>query len=213
VSCAQQLADLRAQGAHHRDPVRFHYLEVLAQRAQSQQGRVQQLLNNRLAQALAQWRGRFEPSAHPTTPTAHAGASRRPVQPATLPGLLSYLAQHAAEPVQHAAGLALPGPALTRPELKSVHHFRNTWSKLSADRQLTQALNQAPRNAGPINSHMLVLRSLALMREVSPDYLNRFMSYADTLLCLEQNEKEQLLAARVDPDAGSAKKVKVRRAR
>jgi hypothetical protein len=36
---------------------------------------------------------------------------------------------------------------------------------------------------------MLVLRSLALMREISPDYLNRFMSYADTLLSLDQYAK------------------------
>jgi hypothetical protein len=32
---------------------------------------------------------------------------------------------------------------------------------------------------------MLVLRSLGLMRDISPDYLNRFMGYVDTLLVLE----------------------------
>jgi hypothetical protein len=45
---------------------------------------------------------------------------------------------------------------------------------------------QAPQNAGPINSHMLVLRSLGLMRDASPDYLSRFMGYVDTLLFLEE---------------------------
>jgi len=55
---------------------------------------------------------------------------------------------------------------------------------------VTQALGQAPKNAGPINSHMLVLRSLALMREISPDYLNQFTSYVDALLCLDQYDKE-----------------------
>jgi hypothetical protein len=79
----------------------------------------------------------------------------------------------------------------SRSELKTLRNFRNTWSKLSADKQAAQALEQAPTNAGPINSHMLVLRSLALMRDISPDYLNRFMSYADTLLCLDQCEKEK----------------------
>jgi hypothetical protein len=33
---------------------------------------------------------------------------------------------------------------------------------------------------------MLVLRSLGLMRDISPDYLNRFMGYVDTLLCLDE---------------------------
>ena len=31
-----------------------------------------------------------------------------------------------------------------------------------------------------------MLRALQLMQDVSPDYLQRFMSYADTLLWLEQ---------------------------
>ena len=59
------------------------------------------------------------------------------------------------------------------------------WSRLSAEKQVVQALGQAPKNAGPINSHVVALRSLALMRDISPDYLNRFMCYADTLLCLD----------------------------
>jgi hypothetical protein len=71
-------------------------------------------------------------------------------------------------------------------ELKSLRYFRSTWSRLSAEQQLAQALAQAPENAGPLNSHLLVLRALQLMQEVSPDYLQRFMSYADTLLWLEQ---------------------------
>ena len=32
---------------------------------------------------------------------------------------------------------------------------------------------------------MLVLRSLSLMRDLSPDYLNRFVGYVDTLLFLD----------------------------
>jgi hypothetical protein len=35
---------------------------------------------------------------------------------------------------------------------------------------------------------MLVLRSLGLMRDISPDYLNRFMGYVDTLLILDSSQ-------------------------
>jgi hypothetical protein len=42
-----------------------------------------------------------------------------------------------------------------------------------------------------MNSHRLVLRSLALMREISPDYLTRFTAYVDALLCLDQNDKDK----------------------
>jgi hypothetical protein len=84
----------------------------------------------------------------------------------------------------------------------------NTWSKLSVDRQVTQALHQAPANAGPINSHMLVLRSLTLMRDISPEYLNRFISYADTLLCLHPDEMKKQLNAKEAGTGESAKKPK-----
>lgn len=66
-----------------------------------------------------------------------------------------------------------------------VAQFRQQLGKMSVQKQVTQAISQAPQNAGPINSHMLVLRSLGLMRDLSPDYLNRFMGYVDTLLFLD----------------------------
>jgi hypothetical protein len=51
-----------------------------------------------------------------------------------------------------------------------------------------------------------VLRSLALMRDISPDYLNRFMSYADTLLRLDQGEKEKPSSPKKQRPAKAAKK-------
>ena len=60
---------------------------------------------------------------------------------------------------------------------------------------------------------MLVLRSLALMRDISPDYLNRFMSYADTLLCLDQGEKDKLVKEKDAKDKpGNPKKPQVTKA-
>lgn len=86
-------------------------------------------------------------------------------------------------------------------ELKSLRYFRSTWSALSVDRQLAQALAQGPENAGPLNSHRLVLRSLQLMRDVAPNYLQRFMSYADALLWLERAEASGAPAKKTPPPA------------
>jgi hypothetical protein len=69
--------------------------------------------------------------------------------------------------------------------LKALAHFRSTWARLSADRRLTQSQALVPENAGPLNSHHLVHRSLTLMRELSPEYLSRFMSYVDALLWID----------------------------
>lgn len=209
------IASLRSAGANQFDPVRLHYIDVLAKRAIAHQGSVKRMLDARLAQALAAFKERFDQAqcdareavarTVPQYPHAANDLQRLFVagdfkglrqlivilktseQRTSLGALVHQLEQHSLENTD----VRLEVNAGSRSELKTVRNFRNTWSKLSADKQVAQALEQAPKNAGPINSHMLVLRSLALMRDISPDYLNRFMSYADTLLCLDQCEKEK----------------------
>ncbi|MCF8159516.1 MAG: DUF2894 domain-containing protein [Polaromonas sp.] len=198
-----QLADLRLAGADHHDPVTCHYLQVLLERAAGQQGEVRRLLDARLMQALQALRERVEQAQREATPaTARQGK--------TVPqALLGELVHHLAQLVPGQLGASPGGVGLSaagsRPELKSVRHFRNTWSKLSVNKQVAKALGQAPKNAGPINSHRLVLDSLALMRDISPDYLNRFMCYADALLCLEQSDQRRQTQAKKSPRGKSAK--------
>ena len=61
---------------------------------------------------------------------------------------------------------------------------------MGVQKQVRQAVAQGPQNAGPINSHMLTLRALVLLRECSPQYLERFMTHVDTLLRLEDAHKQ-----------------------
>lgn len=209
------IASLRAAGAARFDPVRLHYIETLARHAMAYQGSARRMLDARLAQALAAFKERFE-RAQSDAGEAVAGSVQQYPHAASdlqrlfaagdFSGLQRLVATLKAREQCASLGAlvreleqASPGNADARPEenagsrseLKAIRHFRNTWSKLSVDKQVARALEQAPKNAGPINSHMLVLRSLALMRDISPDYLNRFMSYADTLLCLDQGEGEK----------------------
>lgn len=228
------IAALREAGADRFDPVRFRYIEVLAERARSHQGNVRRMLDARLAQALASFREGFAlaqsdakevlerevrqyPHAARDLQKLHGAgdfkAMRRLVRdmkPAgqaassSLGALVRQLEQRERH-VPDSAGGHLKGHAGLRPELRTIRSFKNTLSKLSVHKQVAQALEQAPKNAGPINSHMLVLRSLALMRDISPDYLNRFISYADALLCLDQGEKEKPAASAKPQKARTAK--------
>ena len=91
-------------------------------------------------------------------------------------------------------------------ELKTVRESRATWARMSVDKQLALAMKQAPKNAGPINSHMLVLRSLAMMQELSPDYLSRMVSYVDTLLFLDPGEKDMPVKRKKAPPAKPARR-------
>jgi hypothetical protein len=209
------IASLQAAGASRFDPVRWRYIEVLAGRAAAHQGNTRRMLDARLAQALEAFKERFDLAQGEAGETVARSVEQYPQaandlqrlfaegdfkglqrlvatlrageQRASLSALVRQLEQHSAEP----ANTRVSGNTSPRVELKTIRNARNTWAKLSVDKQVAQALGQAPKNAGPINSHMLVLRSLTLMRDISPDYLSRFMSYADTLLCLDQGEKEK----------------------
>lgn len=174
----QRIDRLRENGAERFDPVGFRFIEVLSERTDAQQGRARDILDARLRKAIAALQARME--------QAREAAADAPPAAGAPDGSLRALVQRLEALAPAGADVRAPDATAARPELKSVRYFRKTWARLSADKQVTQALNQAPRNAGPINSHMVVLRSLALMRDTSPDYLNRFMAYVDTLLCLEQ---------------------------
>lgn len=101
------------------------------------------------------------------------------------PSPLAALNAHIAQASQAAAS----GTAATRadpwPQLRSARRFRETWERLGAEKTVVQATHRAPENAGPLNSHMLVLRTLGLMSELSPHYLRRFLAHTETLLWLE----------------------------
>ncbi|WP_018989926.1 DUF2894 domain-containing protein [Aromatoleum toluclasticum] len=111
-----------------------------------------------------------------------------------LNGLLAHIGRHTpAGTADHSVdgGQGAGAAFSAQPELKSLSYFRSTWSRLSLERQLADAFAQAPENAGPLNSHFLVLQALGQMRDISPEYLRQFMSYVDALLWLEQADNSR----------------------
>jgi hypothetical protein len=161
------LAALRKAGVARFDAVTLHYLETLNQRLPSLDAEVQKFVRPKLSQTLADLTVRFE-QAPPT-------ARHQPAQKITV--------QKQPDSPLRALVRDLQAHTLSPPPLKAL---QENLSALSVNKQVSQALRQAPQNAGPINSHMLMLRSLELLRELSPAYLQRFMAYADTMLVLEQ---------------------------
>ncbi|MBS1191563.1 MAG: hypothetical protein H6R10_3355 [Rhodocyclaceae bacterium] len=214
IDAAGRMASLRGRGADRFDPVRFRFIEALARRAEGYRGEARRLLEEKLVAALAEYGARFEearveaggilgrmsarfPDAADELSQAYGAgdfsALRRLAAELESPGacrlLADLIAQMASPAPERVGGLAANdfGTSARAPaELKSLTYFRDTWSKLGVEQQLAEALAQAPENAGPLNSHLLVLESLKRMRDISPDYLGRFMAYVDALLWLDQ---------------------------
>ena len=184
------IAAWREQGVHRFDPVRFRFIEALARRTADHRGDARRMLDDKLAKLVAAYGDDVERARCAGHADVHAGKStkrqQRQLPRGALAELVDHIKQHAL-PHTHgsAAGGALSG-VTPFPELKAVSYFKSTWVKLSADQWLTQSMAKVPENAGPLHSHQLVHRALTLMRDLSPEYLNRFMSYVDTLLWLDQ---------------------------
>lgn len=212
AEAAPSLAALRDAGAQRLDPVRFRYLEALSSRLDSVHGEARTLVQRRLQQALADYAARFELAQQ-------AAASQREMQrgmprhaaPAAAERPLAALNRYLRERTRD-AGDGAPNAEFdaefgtpTGAEMKSVRRFRQAWSRIAAEDQVEQAAGRGPVNAGPLNSHMLVLRSLELMRGLSPDYLQHFLSQADALLWLEQAQQKASAPAKPARRSGPRK--------
>lgn len=162
----------REQGADRLDPVRFHRLDALEKRAAAFDGDARALLDARLATLLEGFAEILARAGEAAAASETAQASAQAPARGALGGLVEQLARDAQADRRG-----------VDPEL--IDYFRTMWSKVRTEQQYRQSLDQVPRNAGPLNSNSLVHRSLATMRELSPEYLQQFMSYIDALAWLE----------------------------
>jgi hypothetical protein len=192
----------RSQGADRMSPVRFHRIDALARRAAAHEGEVRRLLDGRLAELIGAYAGDLERAASRSDDAAiqPAEAGVGAGVGAELGGLVGYIAERAALRDGAAASPAAPAPF---PELAALAEFRTLWSKLRIESQLRQSLEQPSEDAGPLNSGRLVQRSLGLMSDLSPGYLQQFLSYVDTLAWIESMNDGGVLALDDSARAGS----------
>lgn len=171
------LESLRQAGAEARDPVRYQYLQALATRIPTQPPAVQVLLAQRLRQGMAACESHLRASA-----AQGPQAGTTPQARSALAQLNHELTARARAQVQQARVEGTPAG----PGLQSARAFGEVWSRIASQQQVAQALDRGPRNAGPLNPHRLMVRTLALMQDLSPDYLRRFLAQTQALAALDE---------------------------
>ena len=230
---APLISALQERGEDRFDPVRFHYIQSLAQRSLSHSTSVSRMLETKTREAIAAYRADFTQAQEQAALVLERAATRCPAreealqhlfercefkalqrlarqaesaarlpdlaaltaridgkQPASdedqpLQSLDDQLRQQEFDALQTATDAAgKPRPAA---ELKAARRLRASLKKRSGDKLVAQALGDIPQDSGPLNPQRLVLHSLETMRELSPQYLNRFVGYMDTLLWLQQS--------------------------
>lgn len=202
-----ELASLQQAGAATRDPIGFEHLRLMVQRLAGQPEAVQQVLAERVEAGLVRAQMRLQAQAQ-----AQIQAQTTPPPSKPQPGPLAALPLHAAWRHGDTATLSAataawrpgtgtgtgtttraPGTSVPRRELHSVDRFRETWAQVAAETQVKQAQRRAPDNAGPLNSHVLVLRALAALQALSPEHLRAMLTQFDALLRLEQATQKPTL--------------------
>jgi hypothetical protein len=168
------LEALRSAGAWRLDPARFHFLEALARRLAGQPEAVRRLLQQKLQAGVANY-------AERVAQEQQGVASKPTAKPRAVCAPLAELNQSLRKE---------PG------ELASVRRFRRAWSSSRSLDQVAQAASRKPANAGPLNSHVLVLDALALMGELSPDYLRRFLVQVESLQWLDAKAAKPVATVR-----------------
>ncbi|MCK0154721.1 DUF2894 domain-containing protein [Alcanivorax sp. S6407] len=86
----------------------------------------------------------------------------------------------------------VPQPVSDGPrELKALTRVRAGQQQQRKRRRIEDALTHTPSDAGPLNSHRLVTRAITALQELSPAYLDHFVTYVDTLMVLEKAGKKR----------------------
>ena len=194
---AETIESLREAGAERLDPVLFHYADALQRRLAGADASVRTILEGKLQRALDTLRARLQgaadsPPVDAGDAAAIAGIVTRAESPDGSGELLALLNEHIRESAGDAGAQhtrrGVPLHDAAGDGLRSASRFRESWGRMRAQEDVEQAIGRRPGEAGPLNSHNLVVGTLVLMRELSPDYLRRFLSTADALLWLEQQK-------------------------
>ena len=176
-SAPAQLERWQAQGHDRLDPVQFAFLQALQQRTLRHDGALRHVLEARLGTLLDAYAARIKAQPKPS------GASKPTATPL--------------------ATLATPRN-LDYPQLPALAEFRARWASLRTESQVRQTLAQeAPSDSGPLNSGMLVHRTLGWMGEVSPGYLQPFVAYVDNLAWLDTLQQRGTLPSRESATPGA----------
>lgn len=193
----------REQGADRIDPIAFHYMAALHRRAAGHGGDTRRVLENKLSALIQAYADDLERAK-----TRGDNRARTPEAPAPgmLRELIGELASRGASGVG-ANAVADAEPSAAFPEMPALDDFRKIWTRVRSDSQMQRSLEPSLTEAGPLNSSRLVHRALTLMRELSPGYLQQFLSYIDALSWLQQTSDSGALGSKETSrhDSGKAR--------
>ena len=176
----------REQGADRADPPRFALMQALAQRAERFDGSVRQRLDARLQQLADAYAAQLAsppPAAKPQPQVMESPMQQLLLQFGDAPRADALASTPTTIAAREGGEAGVDSDIAPLPVLDE---FQQLWTRIRIDGLLRHCLEGLPEDAGPLHSSVLTYRAMALMREVSPEYLQHFVAYTDALSWLEQ---------------------------
>lgn len=221
VSARLALEAWREQCADRLDPVRFGFMVALESRMHGHVGEARRLLEHKLDALLQAYAADVAAMPRGTGDTAAMHAARTD----TLASLITRLQQRPestsgnndlppgdtrdaadAAALRETATDTATATAFAAPAL--LDEFRRLWDDVRTGSRLRHSPEEAPMDAGPLNSAALAHRTIARMRQLSPGYARHFLAYVETLGWLQRMPG----AAPPHAVAGNGRKPPARRA-
>lgn len=176
-----QLAAWREHGDDRIDPLRFGLIDALTRRVGRYEGPVRAQLDARLSQLVEDYAGIVQ--RHVSAPVSTEAT------PSPLRQLIDLLT---AEPLQYQLPLTATGGADVEvgdgsdvAAMPVLDEFQQLWGRIRIESLLRQCLDALPEDAGPLHSSVLTYRAMAVMQELSLEYLQHFIAYVDVLTWME----------------------------
>ncbi len=201
------LEQLKQTNAHRINPAHFSFIETLLTKSQNANANTQVIIHQKLSAELSLYAEQVERNQ------AAASENKVELEPpiSAIAALSLQLSKPDEAPVVASDNLSLSetialhetnalkkynnGQAVqakksaSKPELKAFNSFKQFKEKYDSDKLVEQLINDRPEQLGPLNPQLLLIKSVASMKDLSPHYLSRFVTYIDTLLRLEDASK------------------------
>ncbi|WP_019530436.1 DUF2894 domain-containing protein [Dasania marina] len=192
----EALQQLQEAQQHLHYPSRFFHLQALLKRAQQSQPLLSQLLTSKVQQGLEDYQTLLANKKAPSESSENHSAARTEL--AQLSQYLNgkNLSTSTALPASSFDGMlqqqeqkALQFGYTEQPQQTIVEQYRDAITQLNTEKFISQVINEVPKDAGPLNAHRLVIKTLTAMQTISPDYLRRMVNQIDTMFYLNAGGK------------------------
>lgn len=194
----QQLDTLSKQWPDSELPLSLRTARALLQRARQEREPVAERLLQRAQQCLESVEPPTKKSSQILAPntglTELVSALQQDSAQSQAP-VLSKLEQQIEE--QTTKLLGEDAPSVTTEEhhesdhggLRAAQKFERTRQRHAKRKTVAIALERRPENPGPLNPHMLAVKILSEVQDVSPAYLERYVTFVDALVSLDAGIK------------------------